>query len=54
MKTASRDGIQLWDLVPEHQALAACEMAGRELSAEEWATYFPGEPQVATCAALTG
>ena len=31
--TALTDGILLWDLVPEHQALAACEMVGRELSA---------------------
>jgi DNA-binding SARP family transcriptional activator len=48
-----RDGILLWDLVPEHQARAACDLAGRELSEQEWATYFPGEPQVATCAVLT-
>lgn len=54
MVTALTDGILLWDLVPEHQALAACEMVGRELSAQEWATYFPGEPQVATCAELAG
>ena len=52
--TALPDGILLWDLVPEHQALAACEMVGRELSAEEWVTYFPGEPQVSTCAELVG
>ena len=26
--TALPDGILLWDLVPEHQALAACEMVG--------------------------
>ena len=50
--TALPDGILLWDLIPEHQALAACRMAGRELSAQEWATYFPGEEQVATCAEL--
>lgn len=50
--TTLRDGILLWDLVPEHQALAACELAGRELSAQEWVTYFPGEEQVATCASL--
>ena len=33
---------------------SACEMVGRELSAQEWATYFPGEEQVATCAELAG
>ncbi len=50
--TALPDGILLWDLVPEHQALAACALAGRELSEQEWATYFAGEEQVATCAVL--
>ena len=52
--TALLDGILLWDLVPQHQAVAACRLAGRELSAHEWATYFPGEEQVATCASLVG
>ncbi|WP_457098779.1 nSTAND1 domain-containing NTPase [Microbacterium sp. P5_E9] len=52
--TALTDGILLWDLVPEHQALAACDLAGRELSQQEWSTYFPDEPQVATCGALAG
>ena len=49
---ALRDGIRVWDLRPAEQASNACAVAGRELSAEEWATYFPGEPHVATCAAL--
>ena len=52
--TALPDGILLWDLVPEHQALAACALAGRELSEQEWATYFPGEKPVATCEVLAG
>ena len=46
------DGIAVWDLRPEQQAAKACALAGRELSAEEWSTYFPGEEQVATCAEL--
>ncbi|MEV5071317.1 hypothetical protein MRBLMI12_002945 [Microbacterium sp. LMI12-1-1.1] len=47
------DGIRVWDLRPDAQALDACALAGRELSAEEWSTYFPGEERVDTCAALT-
>ncbi|HEX5730987.1 hypothetical protein, partial [Microbacterium sp.] len=47
------DGIRLWELRPAVQALHACAMAGRELAEEEWATYFPGEERVETCAALT-
>jgi hypothetical protein len=46
------DGIRVWDVRPEQQASNACALAGRELSEVEWATYFPGEEQVATCAEL--
>lgn len=46
------DGVRIWDLRPVEQALDACALAGRELSAEEWSTYFPGEERVDTCAAL--
>ena len=49
---ALTDGIRVWDLHPAAQAAHACALAGRELSKEEWSTYFPGEQQVATCAAL--
>ena len=38
--------------VPAEQALKSCALAGRELTAAEWSTYFPGEEQVATCAEL--
>lgn len=51
--TNSPAGVLAWDLRPKVQARAACEIAGREFTAEEWRTYFPGETQVATCAALT-
>lgn len=47
------DGIRIWDLRPVEQALDACALAGRELSEEEWSTYFPDEERVDTCAALT-
>lgn len=52
--TNSPAGVLAWDLRPDAQARAACAIAGRELSEEEWASYFPGEEQVATCAELTG
>jgi hypothetical protein len=46
------DGIRMWDLRVEEQAADACAVAGRELTQEEWSTYFPSEERVATCAAL--
>jgi WD40 repeat protein len=46
------DGIRVWDLRPADQASHACALAGRELTSEEWSTYFPGEKQVDTCAEL--
>lgn len=35
------NGVQVWDAVPAHQFEAACRIAGRELTDEEWATYLP-------------
>lgn len=52
--TNSPTGVLAWDLRPAAQARAACAIAGRELSAEEWKTYFPGEKPVATCATVSG
>ena len=46
------DGIAVWDLRPAEQAAKACAIAGRELTPEEWSTYFPDEEQIDTCAAL--
>jgi WD40 repeat protein len=51
--TNTRRGVLEWDLDPADMAAAACRMAGRELTAAEWATYFPGERQTPVCAALT-
>jgi len=44
------DGVQLWDLDPERQTAAACLIAGRDLTREEWDTYL-GEigPYRSTC-----
>ncbi len=35
-----RDGIAAWNLDPDTQFDAACRLAGRNLTREEWATYF--------------
>jgi WD40 repeat protein len=37
-----KDGVAVWDLEPDQQAAAACRMAGRDLTREEWSTYFAG------------
>lgn len=46
------EGIRAWELRASVQAEKVCALAGRELTEAEWATYFPGEEQVATCAEL--
>ncbi len=33
---ATGDGIVTWDLDPAHWETAACELAGRNLTREEW------------------
>jgi WD40 repeat protein len=33
-------GIAIWDLDPAHWATAACRLAGRNLTTEEWKTYL--------------
>ena len=45
-------GIRIWDLGARQQSTHACTLAGRELTTDEWTTYFPGEERVETCAAL--
>jgi DNA-binding beta-propeller fold protein YncE len=35
-------GIAIWDLDPEHMVTAACQLAGRNVTATEWATYLSG------------
>jgi WD40 repeat protein len=38
-----------WDTRPEHAVEFACQMAGRDLTAEEWHTYVGTDPQFEVC-----
>jgi hypothetical protein len=42
-------GVLEWTLDPEALAAAACELAGRNLTRAEWATYLPDQPYRRTC-----
>jgi hypothetical protein len=48
-----RAGVAVIDLTPTRWASIACEIAGRDLSHQEWETYLPDDaPYRSTCAAL--
>jgi len=40
IETPHDDGVELWDLDPTRWLAAACVIAGRNLTHEEWATYI--------------
>ncbi len=40
IETPRNDGIEVWDLEPAHWLAAACAIAGRNLTLEEWSTYI--------------
>jgi len=40
-----------WDIDPTDWATHACEVAGRNLTPEEWSSYLPGRPYQAVCPA---
>jgi WD40 repeat protein len=47
---ASEEGVQLWDVGTATWRAAACRLAGRNLTREEWARYLPSaEPYHVTC-----
>ncbi|WP_173924345.1 BTAD domain-containing putative transcriptional regulator [Agromyces sp. Marseille-P2726] len=50
MAVSMPSGVMLWDLDPDHQFQFACQLAGRELTEDEWNTYLGdlGDPQ-STC-----
>jgi DNA-binding SARP family transcriptional activator/WD40 repeat protein len=48
-----REGVAIWDIEPEHLAAAACELAGRNLTDTEWATFLGDlDERRATCPAF--
>jgi WD40 repeat protein len=50
LAAATEQGVQLWDLDPDAWRDAACRIAGRNLTRDEWERYMPhGEPYQATC-----
>jgi len=47
-------GVEIWDLIANHWRSAACRLAGRNLTREEWRAYMPdGSPYRKTCARWT-
>lgn len=50
LAAATEWGVQLWDLDPDAWRDAACHLAGRNLTRDEWERYMPhGEPYQAIC-----
>ena len=50
LELETRDGIDQWDLNPHDWQTAACVLAGRNLSRQEWQTYLANtEPYAKTC-----
>ena len=43
------DGVYLWDTSVEAALDHACALAARNFTADEWATFFPGQPYQETC-----
>jgi WD40 repeat protein len=43
------DRVYSWDLDPESWVAAACRMAGRDLTAQEWEAQMPDRPQEELC-----
>jgi WD40 repeat protein len=50
LASVSLDGtVRLWDVGPETWKARICQIAGRNLTREEWAEYLPGQPYQSTC-----
>ncbi len=43
------DGLVELDLTPDHLVQAACQLAGRDLSENEWSTFLGDEPYRSLC-----
>jgi hypothetical protein len=49
LAVGSGDSVMLWDIRPEAWALAACRLAGRELTEAEWRNHVGGAGATPTC-----
>ena len=43
------EGVQLWDISPRALLEHACELAGHDLTPEEWSEVLPSLPYAPTC-----
>lgn len=51
MATPGHDcAVRVWELALDRLMAVACRAAGRNLTAAEWQSYFPGEPYHRSCA----
>ena len=50
LSATTQGTVLTWDPRPEAAFSTACRLAGRDLTAEEWATYLPGRPPRSVCA----
>jgi hypothetical protein len=46
---SSTGGISVWDPTPEAARRAACRIAGRELTDDEWRRYLPDRERRKVC-----
>jgi WD40 repeat protein len=50
LELETKQGIDQWDLNPDDWQAAACDLAGRNLSSQEWQTYLSSTgPYTKTC-----
>jgi hypothetical protein len=49
LAVGSGEGVTVWDLRPEAWAIAACRLAGRELTEAEWRDHIGHAAAARTC-----
>jgi WD40 repeat protein len=50
LSTTTDGTVLAWDPRPEAALKPACQVAGRDLTPDEWAKYLPGRPRTSVCA----